>query len=101
MLATFQIHLSAHPMRLCQTSCCICVSPLQTKHFTILIPEGRPEGAGFDAAATYAAAGIPVRVILDSAVGYFMEQVNLCVVGAEGVVENGGVVNKVGASSAL
>eukprot|EP00611_Tribonema_gayanum_P023824 TRINITY_DN5094_c0_g3_i4.p1 TRINITY_DN5094_c0_g3~~TRINITY_DN5094_c0_g3_i4.p1 ORF type:complete len:341 (+),score=131.75 TRINITY_DN5094_c0_g3_i4:58-1023(+) len=68
----------------------------QTKHFTIMIPEGRPEGAGFEAAAVFSKAGIPVSVILDSAVGYFMEQVDLCVVGAEGVVENGGVVNKVG-----
>ena len=60
-----------------------------------MIPEGRPEGAGFEAAAVLAKAGIPVTVILDSAVAYHMEQVDLCVVGAEGVVENGGIVNKV------
>lgn len=41
------------------------------------------------------AAGIPVTVILDSAVGYVMEQVDLVMVGAEGVVESGGIINKV------
>lgn len=40
-------------------------------------------------------AGIPTTVILDSAVGYFMEQTDMVIVGAEGVVENGGIVNSV------
>merc|ERR1711862_894299 len=41
-------------------------------------------------------AGIPTTVVLDSAMGYIMEQADLVIVGAEGVVENGGTVNKVG-----
>ena len=40
--------------------------------------------------------GIPVTVILDSAVGYYMERVDVVLLGAEGVVESGGIVNKVG-----
>ncbi|KAL8180172.1 UNVERIFIED_CONTAM: Translation initiation factor [Gekko kuhli] len=40
--------------------------------------------------------GIPVTVILDAAVGYIMEKVDLAIVGAEGVVENGGIINKIG-----
>lgn len=39
--------------------------------------------------------GIPSTVILDSAVGYIMEKVDLVLVGAEGVVESGGIINKV------
>lgn len=39
--------------------------------------------------------GIPTTVILDSAVAYYMEQVDIVIVGAEGVVENGGIVNSV------
>ena len=39
--------------------------------------------------------GIPTRVILDSAVGYVMDQIDLVLLGAEAVVENGGIVNKV------
>jgi translation initiation factor eIF-2B subunit alpha len=41
------------------------------------------------------AEGIPCTLILDSAVGYIMEQVDFVMVGAEGVVESGGIVNKV------
>lgn len=41
------------------------------------------------------AADIPCTLILDSAVGYVMEQVDFVMVGAEGVVESGGIVNKV------
>ena len=39
--------------------------------------------------------GIPITLIPDSAVGAVMEGVDLCLVGAEGVMENGGIVNKV------
>ncbi|EMP37075.1 Translation initiation factor eIF-2B subunit alpha [Chelonia mydas] len=39
---------------------------------------------------------VPVTVILDAAVGYIMERVNLVIVGAEGVVESGGIINKIG-----
>lgn len=40
-------------------------------------------------------AGIKSTVILDSSVGYVMEQVDFVMVGAEGVVESGGIINKV------
>jgi translation initiation factor eIF-2B subunit alpha len=45
-------------------------------------------------ARALAEAGVPVTVILD-AMGYMMEKVDFVVVGAEGVVENGDIVNKV------
>lgn len=38
---------------------------------------------------------IPCTVILDSAIGYVMEQMDIVMIGAEGVVESGGVINKV------
>ena len=41
------------------------------------------------------AAGIKVTVIMDAAAAYFMEDVDIVLVGAEAVVENGGVINKV------
>ena len=46
-------------------------------------------------AAELAKLNIPCTVILDSAVGYVMEQVDMVMVGAEGVVESGGIINKV------
>lgn len=66
------------------------------KHFQIIILEGRPDAGGARAAKVYNDAGIPCTVVLDSAMGYVMEKVDIVIVGAEGVVENGGIVNKVG-----
>ena len=40
--------------------------------------------------------GIPCTLVLDSAVGYIIEQVDLVLFGAEGVVESGGICNKIG-----
>lgn len=67
----------------------------QSKKFKIIVTEGCPSGDGRVAAERYAAAGIPTSLILDCAVGSVMDQVDLCLVGAEGVMENGGIVNKV------
>ena len=47
------------------------------------------------------ALGIPCTLVLDSAVGYVLEQVDIVLLGAEGVVESGGIVNKVSAYAIL
>lgn len=39
--------------------------------------------------------GIDSKLILDSSIGYMMEQVDIVMLGAEGVVESGGIINKV------
>lgn len=95
----------------------------------MVVTEGRPTFSGYQTARELTKAGIPVTVILDSAVGYkyvsisvlpaqalecntlrwppleaialinfraMMEKVDLVLLGAEGVVENGGLINKVG-----
>lgn len=67
-----------------------------TKHIKVICLEGRPDAAGVKAAKFYTEAGIPTTVVLDSAMGYIMESVDMVLVGAEGVVENGGIVNKLG-----
>ncbi|KAL7539347.1 hypothetical protein ACHAXR_009204 [Thalassiosira sp. AJA248-18] len=69
---------------------------VEKKRFRVIVLEGRPDAGGAKSAKTYAGAGIPTTVVLDSAMGYIMERVDLVIVGAEGVVENGGTVNKVG-----
>jgi translation initiation factor eIF-2B subunit alpha len=71
----------------------------ERKHFSLYILEGRPDATGAKAADYYSKAGIPTTVILDAAMGYVMEKVDLVLVGAEGVVENGGVVNKIGTNA--
>jgi len=42
------------------------------------------------------AKGVPVAEISEGAVGYAMGKVNLVIVGAEGVVENGGIISRLG-----
>lgn len=53
----------------------------------------------FKAASVLRTAGIPASVILDAAVGYYISKVDMVLVGAEGVVENGGIINQVPLSS--
>ncbi|RHX97608.1 hypothetical protein DYB37_006898 [Aphanomyces astaci] len=71
----------------------------KSKHFSVVVTEGRPNGAGYKTAELLSNAGIPTTVIVDAAMGYYMERVSMVIVGAEGVVENGGIVNKVGTFS--
>jgi translation initiation factor eIF-2B subunit alpha len=42
------------------------------------------------------AKGVPVATITEGAVGYAMGKVDLVIVGAEGVVENGGIISRLG-----
>jgi translation initiation factor eIF-2B subunit alpha len=74
----------------------ILLEAAETKHFDIVILEGRPDASGVKAAQFYQQAGIPTTVVLDGAMAYMMESIDICLVGAEGVVENGGIVNKLG-----
>jgi translation initiation factor eIF-2B subunit alpha len=69
----------------------------RTKQFDLIVLEGRPDLSGAKAAASYAQeTKIPVKIITDAAMAYVMEKVDMVLVGAEGVLENGGVVNKIG-----
>lgn len=66
------------------------------KRFEVYVTESRPNDAGVKTRAELSAHGIQATLILDAAVGYIMEKVDMVVIGAEGVVENGGVINKIG-----
>uniref|UniRef100_A0A671L634 Translation initiation factor eIF2B subunit alpha n=1 Tax=Sinocyclocheilus anshuiensis TaxID=1608454 RepID=A0A671L634_9TELE len=66
------------------------------KRFTVYVTESQPDSAGKLMAQKLCNLNIPVTVVLDAAVGYIMEKVDLVIVGAEGVVESGGVINKIG-----
>lgn len=71
-------------------------SAAQTKNFSVVVTEGRPECSGYLTARKLMEKNIPVTIILDSAVAAVMEKIDVVVVGAEGVFENGGIVNKLG-----
>ncbi|KAA8494592.1 Translation initiation factor eIF-2B subunit alpha [Porphyridium purpureum] len=66
------------------------------KSFRVIATEGRPFGDGLKMVKRLHALGIPVTMVVDAAVGAIMEQVSMVLVGAEGIVENGGLVNRIG-----
>jgi translation initiation factor eIF-2B subunit alpha len=66
------------------------------RFFRVVTTQGMPDKAGEQNVKALTAAGIPVTLILDSAVGHYIERADLVLFGADGVMENGGVINKVG-----
>lgn len=71
----------------------------RTEHmirFKVYVTEARPTGKGYHMAQLLQEASIPVEVIVDNAVGYILHKVDKILVGAEGVVESGGIINHIG-----
>eukprot|EP01122_Echinamoeba_exundans_P003301 TRINITY_DN13420_c0_g1_i1.p1 TRINITY_DN13420_c0_g1~~TRINITY_DN13420_c0_g1_i1.p1 ORF type:complete len:317 (+),score=62.82 TRINITY_DN13420_c0_g1_i1:35-985(+) len=66
------------------------------KRFTVYVTESRPEPNGHRTVETLLKHNLPVTLISDSTVGAIMDKVDMVLVGAEAVVENGGIINKVG-----
>ncbi|WFD42952.1 translation initiation factor eIF-2B subunit alpha [Malassezia psittaci] len=66
------------------------------KRISVYVTESRPTNAGLRTYDALARAGIPCTVVLDSAVGYIIHKVDMCLIGAEGVAESGGLFNAVG-----
>lgn len=58
--------------------------------------EGEGSGEGTAIVAMLRARGVPVATIPDSAVAYSLGKVDMVIVGAEGVVENGGIISRMG-----
>ncbi|KAK7895491.1 hypothetical protein WMY93_020816 [Mugilogobius chulae] len=68
----------------------------EKKRFSVYVTESQPDAAGLQMAEALRKLNVPVTVVLDAAVGYVLEKVDLVIVGAEGVVESGGIINKIG-----
>ncbi|KAH8117416.1 nagb/rpia/CoA transferase-like protein [Phellopilus nigrolimitatus] len=68
------------------------------KRISVYVTEARPRGSGIKTYEALTAAGIPCTVVLDSAVAYVMDKVDLVLVGSEAVVESGGLINAVGSN---
>jgi len=64
-----------------------------------LVTECRPLCEGYDMVESLRKSGVEVELILDSAVASVMDRVDAVLVGSEAVVENGGIVNKIGTYS--
>ena len=65
-------------------------------NFSVLITEARPENSGELMGKKLKEAGIDYKIILDISVGFFIENIDAILVGADAVCENGGVINRIG-----
>ncbi|KAJ3200560.1 Translation initiation factor [Entophlyctis luteolus] len=72
------------------------VAAKRNKRFSAIVTESRPSKNGEKSVNAFRKLGVPVQLIPDSAVGFVMEKVDLVLVGAEAVVENGGLINQMG-----
>jgi len=70
----------------------------KSKRISVYVTEARPRGLGVKTYEALTAAGIPCTVVLDSAVAYVMDKVDIVLVGSEAVVESGGLINAVGSN---
>ena len=67
----------------------------QGKQFRVYLTEGRSHGSALKVADSLRDAGIPVTLVLDAAVAYVMDKADMVLLGANAVVENGGIINTV------
>ncbi len=70
----------------------------QGKHINVVATETRPRQQGYITVDFLQKAGIPATLILDSAVRYYMKNVDLVIVGADAITVNGSLINKIGTS---
>ena len=68
------------------------------KHFAVYVTESAPDYLGRQMYEMLSKEGVNVTLILDASMGYIMEQIDLVLVGAEGVCVSGGIINKVSVS---
>ncbi|KAH0568246.1 translation initiation factor eIF-2B subunit alpha [Cotesia glomerata] len=66
------------------------------KIFHVYVTRSAPDNIGEEMYDNLKKLGVSCTLILDSAIGYVMEQVDMVMVGAEGVAESGGIINKIG-----
>ncbi|XP_059641297.1 uncharacterized protein LOC132283375 isoform X2 [Cornus florida] len=66
------------------------------KLFRVFCTEGRPDRTGLRLSNELAKLDVPVKLLIDSAAAYSMDEVDMVFFGADGVVESGGIINMMG-----
>jgi translation initiation factor eIF-2B subunit alpha len=64
--------------------------------FSVILTESRPFSQSNKTSLALIERGVQVTLIADSAVGYIMNDIDMVLVGAKSVVENGGIINTIG-----
>lgn len=68
------------------------------KDIKVFATESRPWRQGHVTVKQLAAEGVPVTLIVDSAVRFFMDEMDIVMVGADTIASDGSVINKIGTS---
>lgn len=68
------------------------------KNIQVFATESRPKRQGYITVRELVKHKVPTTLIVDSAVRYVMQKVDLVVVGADTIASNGAVINKIGTS---
>ena len=71
----------------------------QGKNLRVIVSESRPELEGRTMAKELLKLDVPTTMIIDSAVSYFMKDIDRVLIGADAVAANGAVINKIGTST--
>lgn len=67
------------------------------KRIMVFVTQSSPTNSGELMYKRLQEEGIRSRLITDSAIGFFMDKVDVVLVGAEAVAKNGGIINQIGA----
>lgn len=73
-----------------------CLLRTRIKNIKVIVTESRPSLEGLKTAKTLAKKGIPTTLIVDAAIGMFIENADKVVVGADAILSDNSIVNKVG-----
>jgi len=68
----------------------------ERKRFSVVSTESRPSFEGLETARLLADKGVSVTVIIDAAIGMFMKNIDKVVIGADAILTDYSIVNKVG-----
>lgn len=85
----------------CNSDCAISIIETafkQGKRIKVYVTESRPMKQGLISVRQLTKAGIPTTLIVDSAVRYFIRDIDKVIVGADSIAANGAVINKIGTS---
>lgn len=72
------------------------VAKNKNKQFKCFVTNAQPNDTGKKMCKSLQELDISSTLILDAAIGYIMEKVTMVLVGAEQVVESGGIINRIG-----
>lgn len=68
------------------------------KKIRVYATETRPWGQGYITTQSLADTGVDVTLIVDSAARFFMDKIDIIIIGADTITLNGSIINKIGTS---